>query len=111
MNQSLITKTPLYIAEEAAKTIMKAYTPKELPPAGRWHYHQGVFLCGLIRLWEETGKEAYFKYVKEYADELIDGCGNFISGGMNWTPYKPDLSFILCMMKRAMNATVKPPKS
>ncbi|MDI5791597.1 glycoside hydrolase family 88 protein [Bacillus licheniformis] len=43
---------------------MKAYTPKELPPAGRWHYHQGVFLCGLIRLWEETGKEAYFKYVK-----------------------------------------------
>ncbi|WP_186447423.1 glycoside hydrolase family 88 protein, partial [Bacillus paralicheniformis] len=77
MNQSLITKTPLYIAEEAAKTIMKAYTPKELPPAGRWHYHQGVFLCGLIRLWEETGKEAYFKYVKEYADELIDGCGNF----------------------------------
>ncbi|MFP7275506.1 glycoside hydrolase family 105 protein [Bacillus paralicheniformis] len=77
MNQSLITKTPLYIAEEAAKTIMKAYTSEELPPAGRWHYHQGVFLCGLIRLWEETGKEAYFNYVKEYANELIDGCGNF----------------------------------
>ncbi|WP_307892276.1 glycoside hydrolase family 88/105 protein [Bacillus swezeyi] len=77
MNQSLATKSPLYIAEEAAQTIMKAYTNDKLPPAGRWHYHQGVFLCGLIHLWNETGKPTYFHYVKDYVDYLIDEHGNF----------------------------------
>lgn len=31
----------------------------------------------------------------------------FISGGMSWTLYKPDFSFILCTRRRAMNATAK----
>lgn len=77
MNRSLITKSPLHVAEEAANTIMKAYTKDKLPPAGRWHYHQGVFLCGLLRLWEMTGKETYFDYVKDYVDYLVDEHGNF----------------------------------
>ncbi|WFA04194.1 glycoside hydrolase family 105 protein [Bacillus sp. HSf4] len=77
MNQSLATKSPLFVAEEAAKTIMKAYTVDRLPPAGRWHYHQGVFLCGLIHLWNETGKQTYFNYVKDYVDDLVDEYGNF----------------------------------
>lgn len=70
--------SPLEYAEKLAQTIMKAYTPNKLPPAGRWHYHQGVFLCGVMKLYEATGNEAYVEYVKTYADSLIDDGGNLL---------------------------------
>ncbi|MFB8735508.1 glycoside hydrolase family 88 protein [Bacillus sp. SL00103] len=30
-------------------------------PAGRWHYHQGVFLCGVMKLYESTGERDVFQ--------------------------------------------------
>ena len=68
---------PLFMAEKACRTIMDTYTPKELPPGNRWHYHQGVFLYGMLRVWEVTGKDEYFEYTKAYIDNLIDDEGNF----------------------------------
>nr|MDF9458371.1 glycoside hydrolase family 88 protein [Bacillus pumilus] len=70
--------SPLEHAEKLAQTIMKAHTPIESPPAGRWHYHQGVFLCGVMKLYEATKNETYFNYVKSYADSLIDEYGNLL---------------------------------
>jgi len=61
----------------ACNAIMETYPPAELPPAGKWHYHQGVFLLGMLRIWEKTGDEAYFDYVKGYADVCIDNQGKF----------------------------------
>lgn len=78
MTLSIEKGSPLEHAEKLAQTIMKAYTPIELPPAGRWHYHQGVFLCGVMKLYEATENEAYFDYVKNYADSLIDDHGNLL---------------------------------
>lgn len=78
MTLSIEKGSPLEHAEKLAQTLMKAYTPIELPPAGRWHYHQGVFLCGVMKLYEATGNEAYFDYVKNYADSLIDEFGNLL---------------------------------
>lgn len=78
MTLSIEKGSPLEHAEKLAQTIMRAYTPIELPPAGRWHYHQGVFLCGVMKLYEATGNEAYFDYVKNYADSLIDEYGNLL---------------------------------
>lgn len=43
----------------------------DLPPARRWHYHQGVFLLGVLRYWEETEDESLIAYIEEYADFLI----------------------------------------
>lgn len=68
---------PLLIAEKACQTIMNTYSPAELPPANRWHYHQSVFLYGVLRVWEATGKEEYFEYTKAYVDNLLDDEGNF----------------------------------
>nr|WP_307443342.1 glycoside hydrolase family 105 protein [Bacillus atrophaeus] len=78
MNLSTVTKSPLTYAEALAKTIMNTYTVEELPPANRWHYHQGVFLCGAVSLWKATGQDCYIEYVKAYADLLIDDYGNLL---------------------------------
>lgn len=68
--------TPLEMAEKACQIIMKTYTPEELPPANSFHYHQGVFLYGMLRVWEVTRKEEYLTYMKAYIDSLIDEEGN-----------------------------------
>ncbi|MBN1523914.1 MAG: glycoside hydrolase family 88 protein [Spirochaetales bacterium] len=74
---SITHKEALSWAVKACDAIMKTYTPKELPPAGGWHYHQGVFLLGMIRLWHETGDNTFFEYTKEYTDTCIDADGKF----------------------------------
>ncbi|WP_405102571.1 glycoside hydrolase family 105 protein [Oceanobacillus sp. FSL H7-0719] len=67
---------PLAVAEKACRTIMDTFSPEDLPPARSFHYHQGVFLYGMQRVWEETGKEEYIEYIKGYIDSLIDSEGN-----------------------------------
>ncbi|RKL68178.1 glycoside hydrolase 105 family protein [Salipaludibacillus neizhouensis] len=78
-NQTLYQgKTAMEWAEIASESLMKQYDePLQLPPANRWHYHQGVFLCGVLDVWRDTGKEAYYQYVKKYVDDLVDEEGNF----------------------------------
>lgn len=70
-------KTALDWARLACDTLMNEYEPVKLPPADRWHYHQGVFLCGMYDVWKLTGEPRYFHYFKEYVDKLIDEEGNF----------------------------------
>jgi unsaturated rhamnogalacturonyl hydrolase len=71
-------KTPLDWGKEACQALMDSYTPPELPPANRWHYHQGVYLYGMLKLWEKVGGDEYFQYIKGYVDHLVDEHGNFI---------------------------------
>ncbi|MFP7288744.1 glycoside hydrolase family 88/105 protein [Shouchella clausii] len=72
------SQQPLEWGKKACEAIMSKYEPVEMPPANRWHYHQGVFLCGVHRIWEMDHNEAYFQYVKDYVDALIDEDGNFL---------------------------------
>lgn len=72
-----VTKTPIEWAKAACDSLMSMYLPEELPPAGRWHYHQGVFLCGMEMLWEANRDERYDAYIKCYVDKLVDEHGNF----------------------------------
>ncbi len=69
--------TPLYWAEKACNTLMTKFVAPQLPPEGRWHYHQGVFLKSMLQVWERTGNDNYLQYVKAYVDSLIDETGNF----------------------------------
>ncbi|XID91258.1 glycoside hydrolase family 105 protein [Paenibacillaceae bacterium WGS1546] len=72
-------RSPLEWGAAACDTIMDACLPEELPPARRWHYHQGVFLCGMEKLLEaENGNPRYERYIRGYADALIDRDGNFL---------------------------------
>lgn len=72
-----VKQTPIDWARAACESLMAEYEPEALPPAGRWHYHQGVFLCGMEQLWLAGREERYDAYIKRYADKLIDDNGNF----------------------------------
>nr|WP_150960398.1 glycoside hydrolase family 88 protein [Aneurinibacillus sp. XH2] len=75
-----VTRTdysPIQWAWAACDALMAAYRPERLPPENRWHYHQGVFLYGMLQVWRQTGEEIYLTYPKEYVDRLIDEEGNF----------------------------------
>lgn len=68
------TLLPIQWAEKACETIMAKFQPEQLPPE-RFHYHQGVFLSGMEKVWRLTQKEHYFNYIKSWVDShvLADG--------------------------------------
>lgn len=40
-------------------------------PEPRWGYHQGLIGKVMLDMWQYTGDEDYFQYVKKYADTII----------------------------------------
>lgn len=69
-------QTPMEWARKACDSLMDNYAAGELPPAHRWHYHQGVFLCGMESLWESVHEDRYIDYILQYVDDLVDDNGN-----------------------------------
>lgn len=70
--------TPLEWGKAACDSLMATFDPSELPPDGRWHYHQGVFLESMRQLKEIVGGDDYLTYIKGYVDHNIDENGNFL---------------------------------
>ncbi|MDD6142631.1 MAG: glycoside hydrolase family 88 protein [bacterium] len=68
--------TPLAFAQLACETMMKKFDAENLPPVGHFHYHQGVFLCGLYQTYQLTGDERYFSFIQRWVDSLINAQGN-----------------------------------
>jgi unsaturated rhamnogalacturonyl hydrolase len=66
--------TPIQWAEKACETLMAKFEPELLPPE-RFHYHQGVFLSGMEKVWRLTQKDPYHEYIKRWVDShiLADG--------------------------------------
>lgn len=71
------SRTPIEWAKKICDSLMDTYKAGELPPAHRWHYHQGVFLCGMEILWGVVQEERYVDYIQQYVDDLVDEHGNF----------------------------------
>ncbi|WP_438448708.1 glycoside hydrolase family 88/105 protein [Gorillibacterium sp. sgz5001074] len=70
---------PVEWAKASCDALMAKFPkPADLPPANRWHYHQGIFLYGMLKVWEKLGTEAYLTYPKGYADALIDPYGGLL---------------------------------
>lgn len=70
--------TPLDWGKAACDSLMATFEPSELPPDGRWHYHQGVFLESMRQLRQVVGGDDYLSYIKAYVDHNIDEHGNFL---------------------------------
>lgn len=64
-------KTPLQWGELACDTLMAKFAAKDLPPVGRFHYHQGVFLMGMERCFMQNHEEKYETYLKDWVDSII----------------------------------------
>lgn len=75
-------KTPLQWGELACDTLMAKFEAKDLPPAGHFHYHQGVFLSGMEHCWRQNNEDKYFNYIKDWVDSIIDADGTI----SNYTP-------------------------
>ncbi|MCI9143502.1 MAG: glycoside hydrolase 105 family protein [Lachnospiraceae bacterium] len=70
-----VEKRPLFYAKASVETMMRKFKGPDLPPRGRFHYHQGVFLSGVYKTYQACGDERYFQYVKSWVDSCIDENG------------------------------------
>lgn len=59
------------LAVLSAETMMKKFAAPDLPPATKFHYHQGVFLSGMLHTWHLTGDKRYYDYVKAWVDSIM----------------------------------------
>lgn len=69
-------KEPLFYAKTSCDTMMRKFDAPDLPPKGRFHYHQGVFLSGMYQTYLLSKDEKYFDYIKSWVDSLIDEEGH-----------------------------------
>jgi unsaturated rhamnogalacturonyl hydrolase len=44
----------------------------------KWNYTHGLVLMAARKIWEQTGEQRYFDYMKTYYDEMIDENGNIL---------------------------------
>lgn len=58
-------------ARAACDTIMEVCAAPDLPPKGRFHYQQGVFLTGMEAVYLATGEEKYYNYIKDWVDSNV----------------------------------------
>ena len=69
------TADPMGYARAACDTMMRRYAAADLPPKGHFHYHQGVFLSGVLKTWKLTGNEAYLNYAADWVRSVFDENG------------------------------------
>ncbi len=62
-------------AKAACDTMMRKFAPEDLPPKGHFHYHQGVFLSGVLETWKLSGEKRYFDYARAWIDSVFDEQG------------------------------------
>ena len=63
-------------ARAACDTMMRTFDAPNLPPKGHFHYHQGVFLSGMLETWKICGDDKYFDYAKAWIDSVFDEQGH-----------------------------------
>lgn len=63
--------TAKQLAIMSAETMMKKFEATELPPVTKFHYHQGVFLSGMLHTYHLTGDEKYYNYAKDWVDSTL----------------------------------------
>ncbi|MCL2879960.1 MAG: glycoside hydrolase family 88 protein [Treponema sp.] len=62
-------------AKMGADTLIRKFKVDELPPKDRFHYHQGVFLSGMERVYQLSGEDKYYQYIKDWVDYYVDADG------------------------------------
>ena len=51
--------------------MMRRYEASELPPSGRFYYHQGVFLSGVYRIACLLEDHVYQRYIRQWIDSVL----------------------------------------
>ncbi len=67
------------IACRMCDTMMRKFPEaKDLPPKKLFHYHQGVFLSGMLETYRLTGEVKYYDYIKSWVDSIIQPDGSIV---------------------------------
>ncbi len=74
-----IGQEKLLSAEQTAKGVAETLMKRRPDGYGGWYYITGTVYLGFKQLWETTGEQKYFDYIKNSIDSLVDEEGN-ISG-------------------------------
>ncbi len=53
-----------------------AVTYDSLHPNKKWNYEQGLMLVALIQMWQHTGNDKYFTFVRNNLDQYVEENGN-----------------------------------
>lgn len=80
-------KKPVEYGLEACKTIMKKFDADKLPPyhgISLFTYHQGVFLSGMNKIYEKTGNEELFEYIKAWVKAACNEDGTIRAREKGW---------------------------
>jgi unsaturated rhamnogalacturonyl hydrolase len=75
INNEMKKLDALGYAKAACETMMRKFPAADLPPKGHFHYHQGVFLSGMMETWKECGDDRYFTFAKDWIDSVFDADG------------------------------------
>lgn len=75
---AVMPSTPLDWARAACGTMMRRYAPEALPPVGHFHYHQGVFLSGMLKTWQLCGEDRYRAYAEAWVRSVFSADGGRI---------------------------------
>lgn len=73
------SKKPIDYAKQMCDTMMRKFAAADLPPKGRFHYHQGVFLSGMYQTYQLCENEEYLSYIKDWVDACMDSQGNILN--------------------------------
>ena len=76
-------KSALDYARQGSRTLMRKFTVEQLPPAPRFHYHQGVYLSGVQRTYLLSDDKDLGDYVKAWIDYYVDDEGKLLHTTMN----------------------------
>lgn len=72
----MTNKKPINYACLACDTLIAKFEdPMTLPPANKFHYHQGVFLAGMEQAYLLTKEKKYNDYIKAWVDGIVDEDG------------------------------------
>ena len=101
--------TALDYAKSVCGTMMRKFAAKDLPPAGRYHYHQGVFLSGMQKIYGITKEKIYFDYIKAWIDSLVEEDGYFpVFEEDEMDDYQPSVLLLIYTRKPVTKSTKKP---
>ena len=68
--------SPIGYALLAADTMMRKFKAENLPPEGNFHYHQGVFLSGMLKIAALENRDDIFQYAKDWVDSVFNDDGS-----------------------------------
>ena len=66
-------------AKITCDTMIRTFSAENLPPKGYFHYHQGVFLSGMLNTYKQCNEEKYLNYIKDWVDSVINEDGSILT--------------------------------